>query len=84
MGGHGALISALKNPAQYKAVSAFAPICNPTQCPWGKKAFAGYLGGVEGDSKWNEWDASELIKKYTGPPLEILVDQVRKYQSMEI
>jgi len=44
MGGHGALISHLKNPGMYKSVSAMAPICNPSQCPWGLKAFEGYLG----------------------------------------
>ena len=44
MGGHGALVLALRNPAAFKSVSAFAPICNPTQVPWGQKAFAGYLG----------------------------------------
>ena len=41
MGGHGALILALRNPGMYKSVSAFAPICNPMECPWGKKAFTG-------------------------------------------
>lgn len=50
MGGHGALISFLKNPNKYKSVSAFAPICNPVECPWGKFAFAGYLGNDE--SEW--------------------------------
>jgi len=44
MGGHGALICHLKNPGMYQCVSALAPICNPTQCPWGHKAFEGYLG----------------------------------------
>merc|ERR550534_3069499 len=44
MGGHGALISALKNPGMYQSVSSFAPICNPINCPWGLKAFSGYLG----------------------------------------
>src|SRR5690554_7752889 len=44
MGGHGALICALKNPDHYRSVSAFAPICNPIECDWGKKAFSGYLG----------------------------------------
>ena len=44
MGGHGALICHLKNPGMYKSVSAMAPICNPSQCPWGLKAFEGYLG----------------------------------------
>ena len=43
MGGHGALICALKNPDHYRSVSAFAPIANPTECDWGKKAFSGYL-----------------------------------------
>ncbi|KAK3868642.1 hypothetical protein Pcinc_025984 [Petrolisthes cinctipes] len=74
MGGHGALICALKNPGMYKSVSAFAPICNPTCCPWGIKGFTGYLG--EGNKNvWKEYDACELLKKYNGPPLEILVDQ---------
>lgn len=44
MGGHGALISFLKNPGKYKSVSAFAPICNPINCDWGKFALNGYLG----------------------------------------
>lgn len=76
MGGHGALICALKNPGQFKTVSAFAPISNPILCPWGKKAFSGYLGGTEDNVAWKEWDATELAKKYNGPPLEILIDQV--------
>ena len=50
MGGHGALVSFLRNPGKYKSVSAFAPICNPTNCAWGKHAFNGYLGADE--SKW--------------------------------
>lgn len=74
MGGHGALICALKNPGQYKSVSAFAPICNPVNCPWGVKAFSGYLGEGNKDA-WKEYDACELAKKYNGPPLEIMVDQ---------
>jgi len=73
MGGHGALVCALKNPGLFKSVSAFAPICNPVKCPWGVKAFGGYLG--EDKSSWEEWDACRLVKKYNGPPLEILVDQ---------
>lgn len=44
MGGHGALTLYIKNPGKYKSVSAFAPITNPTKCPWGQKAFYGYLG----------------------------------------
>lgn len=51
MGGHGALICALKNPGKYLSVSAFAPICNPVNCPWGKKAFSGYLGDNQEDWK---------------------------------
>lgn len=77
MGGHGALICALKNPGQFRTVSAFAPISNPILCPWGKKAFSGYLGGSKDDDAWKEWDATELAKKYNGPPLDILIDQVR-------
>ncbi|XP_022127401.2 S-formylglutathione hydrolase [Pieris rapae] len=73
MGGHGALTSALRNPGQYKSISAFAPICNPIACPWGVKAFTGYLG--EDKSKWVEWDATELVKNYDGPPLTLLIDQ---------
>nr|XP_018900967.1 PREDICTED: S-formylglutathione hydrolase [Bemisia tabaci]XP_018900969.1 PREDICTED: S-formylglutathione hydrolase [Bemisia tabaci] len=78
MGGHGALICALKNPGKYRTVSAFAPICNPSSCPWGRdKALPRYLGG---DPKtphpnWAEYDATELVKKYNGPPLQILIDQ---------
>jgi len=74
MGGHGALTLALKNPGKYTSVSAFAPICNPTKCPWGVKAFTGYLGGVEAGAAY---DACELIKDYAGPlPITpFLVDQ---------
>ncbi|KAJ8681893.1 hypothetical protein QAD02_017685 [Eretmocerus hayati] len=75
MGGHGALICALKCPNQYKSVSAFAPISNPVNCEWGKKAFKGYLGEREGNVHWNDWDATELAKVYNGPLLDILVDQ---------
>lgn len=74
MGGHGALILALKNPGLFKSVSGFAPICNPSICPWGIKAFTGYLGPQE-SGKWSEWDATELVKKYKGPSLELLIDQ---------
>jgi S-formylglutathione hydrolase len=71
MGGHGALTLALKNPEQYKSVSAFAPICNPTQVPWGKKAFSGYLAD---EAEWKDHDATEIVR---AKPLEhhILVDQ---------
>ncbi len=59
MGGHGALTIALKNPTDFCSVSAFAPICSPTRCPWGEKALTGYLG--EDRSLWNQYDATLLI-----------------------
>ncbi len=72
MGGHGALTLALRHPGQYQSVSAFAPIAAPSQCPWGEKAFTGYLG--EDRSGWAAHDATELIKAgHKAPPL--LVDQ---------
>ncbi|XP_015113781.1 S-formylglutathione hydrolase [Diachasma alloeum] len=73
MGGHGALICAFKNPGMYKTVSAFAPISNAVQSDWGKKALSAYLGPDE--EAWKEWDATCLMKTYSGPPLDILVDQ---------
>ncbi|EEP77037.1 S-formylglutathione hydrolase [Uncinocarpus reesii 1704] len=73
MGGHGALTLFLKNPGKYKSVSAFAPICNPINAPWGQKAFRGYFGD-ENTQKWNEHDATELIKQWKGGPLDILID----------
>jgi S-formylglutathione hydrolase len=72
MGGHGALVCALRNPAQYRSLSAFAPIAAPSRCPWGRKAFSGYLGADE--IAWREYDASELVARapFHGP---ILIDQ---------
>ena len=72
MGGHGALICALKNPGRYQSVSAFAPITNPTQCPWGEKAFTGYLG--DDREAWKAWDTCELIAT-AQERLPLLVDQ---------
>jgi S-formylglutathione hydrolase len=72
MGGHGALTCALRNPTLYKSVSAFAPIANPMQCPWGKKAFTNYLG--ENRDAWREHDATELVSRKPFPGL-ILIDQ---------
>lgn len=72
MGGHGALVCALKNPGRYQSLSAFAPIANPADCPWGEKAFSGYLG--DDRSRWREWDACALIPQAQGK-LPILVDQ---------
>ena len=72
MGGHGALTLALNNPGLYQSVSAFAPIAAPMQCPWGVKAFSGYLG--EDRKTWTQHDATELIKAGARlPPL--LIDQ---------
>lgn len=73
MGGHGALVCALRNPARYRAVSAFAPICNPCDVPWGRKAFTGYLGNDE--QCWREYDAVRLIRAGHRPPGTLLVDQ---------
>jgi S-formylglutathione hydrolase len=72
MGGHGALICALRNPSQYKSVSAFAPISAPMRCPWGKKAFTNYLGSDVGT--WLKYDATELVARNRFPGL-ILIDQ---------
>lgn len=74
MGGHGALTCFFKNPDKFKSCSAFAPICNPSNCPWGTKAFTGYLGS--NNESWKEYDASELVKSYKGHDVEILIDQV--------
>jgi len=72
MGGHGALICALKKPELYRSVSAFAPITNPSQCAWGEKAFTGYLGPDR--ETWKAWDSCELVGKH-GTDFELLVDQ---------
>jgi len=71
MGGHGALVHALRHPERYRSVSAFSPICAPTKCPWGQKAFSGYLG--DDRSLWAGWDASALLRA-RGWPSDILVD----------
>jgi S-formylglutathione hydrolase len=74
MGGHGALVLALRNPGSYRSVSAFAPICAPSRCPWGQKAFSLYLG--EDRSTWKAYDAAELLAARSGAVFrEILVDQ---------
>jgi S-formylglutathione hydrolase len=72
MGGHGALVAALRNPGQYQSVSAFAPISNPASVPWGEKAFGTYLGPDR--SSWANWDASLLMRRQPYPG-DILVDQ---------
>lgn len=72
MGGHGALVAALKNPGVYRSVSAFSPIVAPTQVPWGHKAFGAYLG--DDREAWRAWDACELVQSAT-ERLPMLVDQ---------
>ena len=72
MGGHGALVIALKNPGRYRSVSAFSPIVAPSRVPWGQKALAAYLG-ADSDA-WREWDATELVAG-ASERLMLLVDQ---------
>lgn len=72
MGGHGALVIALKNPGYYRSVSAFSPIVAPVRVPWGQKAFTAYLGSDR--DVWKAWDACELIADGARTP-GILVDQ---------
>jgi len=72
MGGHGALVCALRNRDRYRSVSAFAPICAPMRCPWGQKAFTHYLGNDE--TQWRTYDASELVLTASFPG-SILIDQ---------
>ncbi len=72
MGGHGALVCALRHPQQYRSVSAFAPICSPLNCPWGEKALGAYLG-PRGPA-WEAYDACALISRASGGG-ELLVDQ---------
>ncbi|WP_312129277.1 S-formylglutathione hydrolase [Diaphorobacter nitroreducens] len=75
MGGHGALTLALRHPGRFKSLSAFAPICAPTRCPWGEKAFTGYLGPDR--SSWGEHDATVLMENQPIAPYPggILIDQ---------
>lgn len=75
MGGHGALVLALRNPGLYRSVSAFAPISAPMRCPWGQKAFSGYLG--DDRDAWRQYDASELVGRPGSARFEdgILIDQ---------
>ena len=83
MGGHGALTIALKNPDRYKSVTAFAPIAAPKRCPWGVKAFTGYLGPDQ--SQWDAYDATELMLKVKGAGARapILIDQGLADQFLE-
>jgi S-formylglutathione hydrolase len=81
MGGHGALVCALRNPGQYRSVSAFAPIANPSQVPWGEKALSRYLGAER--EAWKRYDACELMDSgaKTSP---ILVDQGMADKFLEV
>lgn len=72
MGGHGALTIAMSLPDQYKSLSAFAPICNPTASDWGRKQFTAYLGTDE--TTWQAHDAS-LLMESNGFPTPVLIDQ---------
>ena len=72
MGGHGALVAALKRPERYRSVSAFAPICAPSEVPWGQKAFTRFLGADR--AAWAEWDACALVARRPFPGT-LLVDQ---------
>ncbi|MCH9828160.1 MAG: S-formylglutathione hydrolase [Gammaproteobacteria bacterium] len=80
MGGHGALVTALRNPQRWQSVSAFAPIANPCAVPWGEKAFGNYLGADR--ARWEDWDAS-LLMKAKAYPGTILVDQGEADQFLE-
>jgi S-formylglutathione hydrolase len=75
MGGHGALVIGLRENRLFKCISAFAPICEPTECAWGQKAFGGYLG--DDRAAWAQYDACALLRNYTGANsrVDVLVDQ---------
>ncbi len=72
MGGHGALVAGLREPGRWRSISAFAPICAPSQVPWGQKAFRGYLG--DAPERWKAYDATELVRERRHPAT-ILIDQ---------
>lgn len=80
MGGHGALVVGLRNPDLFTSISAFAPIVNPMACPWGQKAFTGYLG--EDKALWQKYDATYLLPQVK-ERVPILIDQGSKDQFLE-
>ena len=80
MGGHGALVTALRNPGRYRSVSAFAPIVAPSRVPWGEQAFGAYLG--DDRATWKSWDATELVAGAT-EKLPLLVDQGQADEFLE-
>ena len=73
MGGHGALVIALRNPGRYRSVSAFSPIVAPSSVPWGEKAFAAYLG--DDREAWKAYDATALVSGELTERLPLLIDQ---------
>ena len=73
MGGHGALMIALRNEGCYRSASAFSPIVAPSQVPWGQRAFASYLG--DDRTAWNAYDTVELVRNGANPGLPLLIDQ---------
>ncbi|MDB5987389.1 MAG: fghA [Nevskia sp.] len=81
MGGHGALVLALRNPQHWHSVSAFAPISNPSVVPWGENAFGNYLGADR--ASWKNWDAAELMRQHAYPG-SILIDQGGADQFLEV
>lgn len=80
MGGHGALVCALRNPGAFESVSAFAPIASPSECPWGRKALGAYLGSDQ--EAWKSWDASYLVRQGASKQ-PLLVDQGTADQFLE-
>lgn len=84
MGGHGALVIGMRNPDLFSSISAFAPICNPSNSPWGRdKAFKFYLG-EDHKEQWAIYDATKLGETYHGPYRKVLVDQVSSFRFFEV
>ena len=79
MGGHGALMIALRNPHLYRSVTAFSPIANPVNCPWGHKALSAYLG--EDKSRWEQYDASILMSRSSNSPVAVIPALVSQGES---
>ncbi|MFM6928072.1 MAG: S-formylglutathione hydrolase [Bdellovibrio sp.] len=73
MGGHGALVIGLRESSKFQSISAFSPIVNPMQCPWGQKAFTGYLD--QDRAAWSKYDATALLAQGARHPAKILIDQ---------
>nr|MBK7069497.1 S-formylglutathione hydrolase [Deltaproteobacteria bacterium] len=82
MGGHGALVMALREASAWQSVSALAPIVGPSAVPWGEKAFTGYLGSNR--ETWRSYDAVELVKRASVFPGEVLIDQGTTDRFLEV